>query len=189
MSCYDTYHIRYVQREKRRNRLKATAVMGLIAAAYILASTIDYKEQEEAYKQRFPMIKSHNSITDKEEKLTSYFRKKGSPNPQAMAEAVLRTKSPRLMAAIATIETNGNPTKRNTGYRKQHSGAFQVNKKYWGPVSTNPVQQALQAENALEEFIKQTGSIEPALNGYGGDKTKKEYSRTILAELINVPKL
>lgn len=117
---------------------------------------------------------------------TDYFRRSGSKSPQQMAEAVLSTRNPRLMAAVAKIETNGNPNIRKAGYRKRHDGAFQVNPKDWGKVSHDPVEQALQAERIIQELTTDHKDIRKALSVYGGDSSSR-YGRKILAELVRVP--
>lgn len=118
--------------------------------------------------------------------LIQYFRQNGSKSPEEMANAVLDTKFPRLLAAISKVESGGNPHLRNTGYRKKHHGAFQVNPKYWGEVSFNPAEQALQAERILTE-LTDTMPVKQALNFYGGDVSRKKYSNAILAEMVKVP--
>lgn len=124
-------------------------------------------------------------------RLTHYFRKNGSRNPEEMANAVLNTRTPRLLASVAVVETGGNTHNRsgqpirNTGYKKQHSGAFQVNPKYWGKVPHDAAGQAQQAEAILSE-LAETMPIKKALSVYGGDSTSK-YQRRVLAELVRVP--
>jgi hypothetical protein len=119
-------------------------------------------------------------------KFTSYFQGKGSKNPEVMANAILKTRSPRLMASIASVESGGNPTIRRAGYKNRHDGAFQVNPRYHGAVSHNAVEQALQAERILEELTGEKNNIRLALNAYGGD-TKGHYANKVLAELTKVP--
>jgi hypothetical protein len=119
-------------------------------------------------------------------KLASYFKKKGSKNPEEMAYAVLQTKSPRLLASIAVVETRGNHTTRRTGYKNQHDGAFQVNKRYWGKVPYDATSQAKQAESILTELTQEM-PIKKALALYGGDSTDA-YGKRVLTELQNVPK-
>ena len=121
-----------------------------------------------------------------QKKLTEYFKSKGSKTPEEMAEAVLSTKSPRLMAAVAVVETKGTPGVRKGGYKKRYAGAFQVNAKFHGRVSKDPVEQALQAEAILTELVEDKGLV-AGLNYYGGS-TKGTYARTVLAELTEVPK-
>jgi hypothetical protein len=118
-------------------------------------------------------------------KMTEYFKKNGSRNPEEMAYAVLNTSSPRLLAAIAVKESNANSSVRRSGYKNRHDGAFQVNGKHWGKVSTHAVEQALQAENILKDLTTEM-PIKKALSQYGGDSTEK-YQRKILAELPRVP--
>lgn len=183
----DPYHLKYL-RKKKTERFKKLAwyflTLILVLVIIGIVHTISCNEKEE-----YPMLmlKSHKNVDDKCWKFMMYFKKKGSPTPEKMAEAVLATQSPRLMAAIATVETNGNPSKRNTGYRKRHCGAWQVNPKDWGPVSHEAIKQALQAEGALIAFVKMAkGSIVHGLNRYGGDSTDV-YAGKVLAELVQVP--
>lgn len=118
--------------------------------------------------------------------MIQYFRKSGSKTPEMMAEAVLATKSPRLLAAIAVKGEKNTPyTVRNGGWKKRHAGSWQVSKKHWGEVPKDPVGQALQAEEILAELTS-TMPIEKALSVYGGDSTSR-YQRRVLAELVNVP--
>ena len=130
--------------------------------------------------------KCHSRELQKQSKLAAYFKKNGSKTPEEMADAVLRTKSPRLLSAVAVRETGGNPDVRSTGYRKRHHGAFQVNSKHWGKVSHDPIEQALQAEAILTELTHEKGIV-AGLNAYGGD-THGKYAKMILAELVSVPK-
>jgi hypothetical protein len=118
-------------------------------------------------------------------KLTEYFRPT-SRNPEVMATAVLMTQSPRLMAAIAKVESGGNPHIKKGGYRGRHSGAFQVNPKLHGRVSSDPIRQALQSEAILSELTA-TMPIKKALSIYGGDSSSR-YQRRVLAELASVPR-
>lgn len=117
--------------------------------------------------------------------MTQYFKRNGSKTPEEMANAVLRTRNPKLLAAVAVVETGGTSTLRSTGYKNRHHGAFQVNPKHWGEVPKDAVGQALQAERILEE-LTDTMPIKKALSLYGGDSTSK-YQRKVLAELVRVP--
>lgn len=122
-------------------------------------------------------------------KMASYFKSKGSRNPERMAYAVLRTGSPRLLAAMAVVESDGNSNIRNTGFKKRHSGAFQVNAKLHGRVPQDAVSQALQAETILNELVEHKPLV-AALNHYGGESDLKrgKYAYNVLAELNEVPK-
>ena len=135
-----------------------------------------------------PCTMCHNAQFHNKEKLSSYFKRKGSPEPEVMADAVLRTKNPRLLAAVATCETGGNHRVRSRGYKSRHDGAFQVNPRDWGKVSPNAADQALQAEAILKELVVEKGGIVAGLNAYGGDSKRKVYAKNILSELAGVPK-
>ena len=108
----------------------------------------------------------------KGDQLEAAFEKNGSPVPKQMAAACRATKSPKTMAAIAIVESNGTPwAKGKAGER----GAWQVIDKHWphGPVPKHPVNQALQAEKILDELVAASprGSLRLALARYnGGDK-------------------
>jgi hypothetical protein len=85
------------------------------------------------------------------------------------------------------VESGGNSHIRNTGYKKRHNGAFQVNSKLHGRVSPDPVEQARQAEAILIDLTKTYPSdIHKVLNSYGGD-TRGKYAITVLNELTEVP--
>lgn len=118
--------------------------------------------------------------------MIDYFKKSGNPHPEAMAVAVLQTKYPRLLAAMAVKGEKNTPyTVRRGGWKKQHAGAWQQNEKYWGKVPYTPIEQALKTENILEDLTKAM-PIEEALSYYGGDSTSK-YANRVLAELVNIP--
>lgn len=118
--------------------------------------------------------------------MTNYFEKAGNPHPEEMADAVLATKKPKLLAAIAVKgEFNTPYTVRKAGWKRRHSGAWQVSEQDWGKVPYSPKEQALQAENILDE-LTDTRPLKQALNKYGGDSTDA-YSQRVLAELQRVP--
>lgn len=168
------------------NRLLTKPGYALLLAAVIMAyvSTIEYNDKVADHSET-------GALTDcktchQKMALAKYFEQAGSKAPEQMAEAVLVTKRPRLMAAIAKVESNGNPHIRNTGYKNRYSGAWQTGK-HWGKVTADVTEQALIAEFALESHIKDAkGNLKRGLNGYGGDSTDR-YSRKILAELERVP--
>lgn len=119
-------------------------------------------------------------------KMVNYFKSKGSKHPKEMADALNGRKHKRLLAAISIVETGADPTKRNSGYKKRHHGAFQVNPEYWGKVPKDAAGQARQAEAILIELTREM-PLQKALSAYGGDSTDK-YQRKIMAELARVPK-
>lgn len=119
-------------------------------------------------------------------RMEKYFKSAGNPHPEKMARAVLATKRPKLLAAIAVKGEKNTPyTARRTGWKKRHSGAWQISEKDWGPVPHDPVGQALKADKILDELTDKR-SIRKALSIYGGDRTDR-YQQRVLAELQNIP--
>lgn len=153
--------------------------MGIITCIFGLVNT--YRQHKIVVLQN-TCVMCHNYKMS----MSAYFKRSGSRNPEEMANAVLRTKSPRLLAAVSVVESDGNPRVKHTGFKKRHHGAFQVNPKHWGKVPKDAAGQALQAETIIEE-LTETMTIKKALNYYGGDKTKSQYANDILAEMEEVP--
>lgn len=119
--------------------------------------------------------------------LIDYYKKSGSRSPVDMMYAIMQTKRPKLMAAISVIESNGNYTVRNGGYKNEHHGAWQVNPRWWGKVPNQADLQAKQAEFILDIYLYQTGGdLIKALNKYGGCSQGK-YATSIMNEMKNVP--
>lgn len=119
--------------------------------------------------------------------MANWFRKKNNPHPVKMANAVLATNHPRLLAAVAVAGEKNTPyTVRKGGYKKRHAGAFQVNEKLHGAVPYGPTEQAAQAEKILERLMT-SYPTKKALSIYGGDSTDA-YQKRVLAALQEVPK-
>jgi len=178
---------------KQRNKLTkqnviSTVAILLIGLSFFIAHSIVKREPAPVMK------KSHSEIlpTTRQIVLSEYFRRKGSPTPNQMAEAVLATSQPRLMASIAIRESHGNPKAVGDGGKSR--GAFQCQPRHWKhlmyekKVSNDPVIQALDSERILEALVAENdGNLKKGLNAYNGDKTKRTYAQNILAELENVP--
>ena len=192
MNDYLDRHDRMVKINKFREFSKSPdgyitkLIITLIVIFLIIHWVFEYKEKKRVINIYTPISRTvdcracHVKVA-----MTTYFKKIGSKTPEEMAVAVLKTKSPRLLAAMAKVETNGNPRIRRSGYKKRHHGAFQVNPHDWGTVPKDAVGQALQAERIMTE-LTETMPIKKALSQYGGDSTDR-YQNKILAELVNVP--
>jgi hypothetical protein len=176
----------YGRKEPNYNRMLEVFSLAIILAVFGLV--IWELQFHPRNRGQLDCQKCHSRELQKRDKLANYFRKNGSKTPEEMANAVLQTRSPRLMAAMAVRESGGNHNIRKTGWKRQHNGAFQVNPKHWGKVSDDPIAQALQAEAILTELTQETGGIRKALNAYGGDRTKRVYAANILRELQEVPR-
>ena len=131
-------------------------------------------------------IKSHSADFNRRTAMVNYFKKKGNKHPEQMADAVLKTKKSKLLAAIAVAGEKNTPyTVRKGGYKGRHAGAWQVNPKYWGRVPFDAIGQALQVEQILTSLTKSM-TVQRALSLYGGDHTGR-YQQRVLAELGRVP--
>lgn len=133
------------------------------------------------------VVKSHYSETERA--FIEFFGKHGSRSPEEMAVAVVKTKRPALMAAIAVKESNGNPDA--IGDNGDSHGAFQVQPKHWGKVPATATEQALQAERILEELLssarhlrRDNARLRVALARYnGGNRPPKisyRYAKRVL---------
>ena len=106
-------------------------------------------------------------VSKVETQIHAAFEKAGSPVPQQMTQACMKTKNPKLMASVAIVESDGTPwAKGKAGER----GAWQVIPKEHGQVSSNVDEQALQAERILDELrVADSGrSLRRALAQYNG---------------------
>lgn len=180
----------YIERSPERGNSNALVSLTLVLVGVFWGMIImgvikacDKEPQPATIAQSLaPCHKCHNRKTQ----MTEYFRMRENPYPEKMAEAVLATSKPKLLAAVAVAGEKNTPyTVRRGGYKKRHAGAWQVNSKYWGKVPHNPIDQAKQAENILVELTNQQ-PLRKALSQYGGDSTNA-YQRRVLAELSNVP--
>ena len=123
-------------------------------------------------------------LTTEQEQYKNFFKAQGSPVPDAMAIAISHTKKPKIMAAIAAVESNGNP--KAIGDSGASVGAFQVQPIHWGRVNTkNALEQAIQAEKILEALLVERGRLRCALAAYNGgtrpSKRAYKYADNVIA--------
>jgi hypothetical protein len=146
-----------------------TGVIGIACCAVgaaVIISTMMFGCQEAIVKTADANI--NHTLTQEQAGYRDFFVKHGSPAPDAMAIAVSHTENPKLMAAVAVVESNGNP--KATGDSGASKGAFQVQAKHHGAVKNNALDQALQAERILEDLVAEAprGSLRHALAKYNG---------------------
>ena len=122
--------------------------LGASIAALVLVGTLLTECADQTVKAAVP---KPIQLTSEQAEYRDFFKGHGSPAPEQMAIAVTQTKRPALMAAIAVVESNGNP--KAVGDNGASKGAFQVQAKHWGKVPTTATEQALQAERILEELL------------------------------------
>jgi hypothetical protein len=156
----------------------------IIILAYSIRSCIPIPNKGE-----LDCSRCHSAQLQHKQRMVSYFIRKGSKSPEEMANAVLQTNNPRLLASIAVRETGGNPDNKRTGYKKKHDGAWSVNPAHWGNVPKDAAAQAQQAQRILQE-LTQERPIKQALNFYGGESNLQtgRYANGVLKELLQVPK-
>lgn len=115
-------------RQQKRNDKSLWFLYGasFVCLLMIFAHSCAYNEPE-------PVLKKSHAATPpsmRQIQMAEYFRRKGSPIPQKMAEAVLKTTKPRLMASIAIRESCGDP--KATGDGGKSKGAFSSSEKTLG---------------------------------------------------------
>lgn len=117
--------------------------------------------------------------------LQTFFTAHGSPVPSVMASAVLQTKNPNLLAAVAVKESTGTPWA--VGDSGKSHGAFQVQEKHWGEVPSDAVDQALQAEKILEELVRASrGRLRQGLARYNGGRNPPPVSHRYAMSVLRI---
>lgn len=179
----------YIQIERQWNPIAVTFLVSSMATIIILL-TLSIKGCSDSYKNP-PKQLNCQGCHGLKVKMVEYFKTNKVKSPQEMAEAVLKTKNPRLLAAINVGGEKKTPhTAISTGYKNQYSGAWQTADN-WGKITkkTSIADQALIAELALETHVSEEKDIIRGLNAYGGEsnKTRGQYAYAVLKELQRVP--
>ena len=159
-------------KKKVRANLLAAGALGVLIAALVVSCVGAIDKQAELDDINNAPHREQRERIMRGDQLADAFEKAGSPDPHLMAKACRATSKPKTMAAIAIVESNGTPTA--TG-KAGERGAWQVIGKHHGKVSSNPVDQAKQAERILDELVAASprGSLRCALARYnGGDRPK-----------------
>ena len=145
-------------------------------------------------REPMPAVIKHDcaSCHNKTMAMIRYFKNKNVKSPEEMAEAVLKTRNPRLLAAIHVGGEKKTPhTAINTGWKGKYSGAWQTHER-WGKITKHSTitEQALASELAIETHTAEQKDIIKGLNAYGGESDKKngKYAFNVLRELQKVPK-
>jgi hypothetical protein len=173
MERYKSYLSWYnTEMEKPRSVVFMSAVTVAILAAVGVALIRCTPEKPNA------VYKAH--YTPQEQHYIQVFKLHGSPEPEAMACAVTKTKKPKLMASMAIIESNGST--KAVGDSGKSKGAYQVQAKHWGEVPATATEQAQQAERILEELVQSSrGRLRSGLTKYNGKGRKaRQYADRVL---------
>lgn len=156
-----------------------------------MAGTIEYQTEvvlEEIEREHVKTVSTlPRSLTASEAQLAEFYARQGSPAAIEMAQATVQAKRPRLMAAVAAVESNGSPLARG---RAGERGAWQVIPAIHGAVPVDAAGQMDQSERILEDLlIENGGSVKKAVAAYNGSGARADaYSRRVLAMLEEVPR-
>ena len=127
-------------------------------------------------------------LTAKEAALADFYTRHGAPEPVALAKATAKLKRPRLAAAQAVVESNGNPDAIGKAGEK---GVWQIIEREWGVVPLSLQLQAEQYEKIMESLIaEQRGRLLPALSKYNsGHPTRSANYASRVMGLVNEVRL
>lgn len=152
----------------------------LVTSITIAAMSIGQCLKEPRHAQ--PVVQQ---VSPTEVKIQEAFTKAGSPVPQQMAKACMKTKNPKLMASVAIVESDGTPWARGTSGEQ---GAWQVIGKHHGAVPNDAVGQALQAERILEQLVEESprGSLLQGLSAYNTGKHTSRVGRKYAMKVMKV---
>lgn len=151
----------------------------LVLAAFGIAGNYDYKDQLMVHQVAAKAQVIEDRQANLEKKISVFMERENSPNSQEFARAIAKHKRPRLLAAVAAVESNGNPSARG---KAGEIGAYQVTPKHWGAVPKDIAGQTDQAAKILEELLEaNSGRIKPALSAYNGDTTGR-YADKVMAK-------
>jgi hypothetical protein len=137
--------------------LGAFAGLAVVAIAFVHGCT-DGLNKTATIRQR-EVQAATTPLTSEQEEYRKFFAKHGSPAPVEMAKAVTAAKPHNrpVLAAVAVVESSGNP--RAIGDGGDSIGAWQIQPKHWGLVSSDPAKHALKAEAILEALVESRGRL------------------------------
>lgn len=181
------------EKQQDRTILRPLAVFfGIAISLSVLThGCIDSADKTAAISQRAAAADSP-ALTSEQEEYRRFFAQHGSPAPVEMAKAVMAAKPHNrpVLAAVAIVESNANP--KAVGDGGSSHGAFQVQPRHWSKVSSSPVQQALQAEQILEELVasnaRGANRWRTALVRYNSGGTTNPVSHRYAARVIALAK-
>ena len=185
MYDYKNYTIEE-QKKTIWHSLLVAGALGLIIVAMAVScvkgidKTIELEEINNA-----PLREQRQEILNRNDKLVSAFQAAGSPVPHEMAQACMKTKNPKLMAAVAIVESNGTP---HAVGRSGERGAWQVIPKVWGSVPKSADGQARQAERILDELVAASprGSLLQGLSAYNTGSYNSKVGRQYALKVMGV---
>lgn len=174
-------NIRYARRQRTLIFAVCLLILALTAWSLFRISVIELrmKEEELAWQQQ---EREENEIYLKRHaKISACLKRHGSLYAEQVTQAVMATKAPELLAAIAIRESNGNPYA--LGGRGQSRGAFQIQERWWGAVSPDVYAQARQASKVIDVLLmRHNGNMHKALSDYNNDSSGR-YANYVIARM------
>lgn len=165
---------------KQRHEIKPGWVLLVIIVAFGIVGNIEYRDQQ-AMEQAAKIPPC--TLTLKEAKLAEFFEKNGSPHPVELAQTVAKMKRPRLAAAQAVVESNGNKTAIG---KLNEKGVWQIRQELHGEFSSDLGSQSRKFEEVMEQMIRESdGKLKKALSLYNGDRSGK-YAALVLRKVAEV---
>ena len=185
MIDYKNYMMEQPKKSIRHSLLVAGG-LGLIIAMMVVScvkgidKTIELEEINNA-----PYRQQRQEILNRNDKLADAFHNAGSADPHLMAKACRATKDPKLMAAVAIVESNGTP---HAVGRSGERGAWQVIPKVWGSVPKSADGQARQAERILDELVAASPrrSLLQGLSAYNTGRYNSKVGRQYAMKVLKV---
>lgn len=144
----------------------------LIMAAFGIAGSIDA-----------PKFDEKPVLTAKEQKIAAVLAKNGSDNPVKLAQAIAKSKRPRLATAVTITESNGRNVR---GKSCNEKGYFQIREELHGEFNDDLHSQVQKFEEVMEKMIAESdGNLRKALCRYNGD-TSGKYAAKVMARVQEV---
>ena len=160
-----------------KRNYKPILLMALVIGLMGMVGEMD-RQADEALRKT-----EQTPLSTKEKALAEFYQKHGAPDPVSLAVATASLKRPRLAAAQAVVESNGNPKAIGKAGEK---GTWQILEREWGVVPTDLRLQADQYEKIMESLIaEQRGRLREALSRYNSGHPNRSltYSAKVM-ELV-----
>ncbi len=120
----------------------------LMLALYGIVGSCDQRKP-----QQLQAVQKVQALTVKEQKLAEFFIEHRSPHPVELAQVVVKLKRPRLAAAQAVIESNGN---KNAIGKAGEKGIWQIIEREHGVVPDDIEGQAQKWEEVFEGYLEES---------------------------------
>lgn len=182
---------RNIGRKPTRQPLRSEKARGVFVGAMFVcalgfAGSIEFdsiQATKKAERNERRVVAVEGALSVAETKLAAFFARQGSPAPIEMSKAVAKRKRPRLLAAVAAVESNGNPAAVG---KVGEVTAWQIREIIWGDAGTTTEAHSKKAEDILEALIAENhGNLRRALSAYNGDQSGR-YAAKVMKKVSEV---